>query len=133
MGFVVDQFYGLLTFLFGPAPGADLTLTIVLAKVGCDMTFFTILVGAPLNALSHLWKDLDWDFAAFRAQLGPGWYRRIVVPNLLPNWLVWIPGTAIFYSLPADLQLAVANAIGCMWALMCVRIASHSGQHKPLA
>jgi len=133
MGFIVDQFYTLLTFLFGPAPGADLTPMIVLAKVACDMSFFTVLVGAPFNALSHLWKDLNWDFTAFRAQLGSGWYRRIVVPNLLPNWLVWIPGTAIFYSLPADLQLAVANAIGCMWALMCVRIASHSRPSKPLA
>lgn len=133
MGLVVDRFYALLTLLFGPEPGAPLTPGIVLAKVACDMSVFTMLVGAPFNALSHLWKDLNWDIRAFRAQLGAGWYRRIVVPNLLPNWLVWIPGTAIFYSLPEDLQLAVANAIGCMWALMCVRIALHSRPEKPLA
>lgn len=133
MGFIVDQFYASLTYMFGPEPGASLTPSIVLAKVACDMTLFTIFIGAPFNAVSHLWKDLNWDIPALRAQLGPGWYRRIVVPNLLPNWLVWIPGTAIFYSLPPDLQLAVANAIGCMWALMCVRIASHSRPTKPLA
>ena len=103
-----------------PTPG------VVLAKMACDMFGFTILIGAPGNALSHLWKDLGWDLKAFRAAFRPGWYRRIVVPNLLPNWVVWGPGTAIFYSLPVELQLPVANAIGTCWALMCVRIAAHS-------
>ena len=36
-------------------------------------------------------------------------------------------GTLIFYSMPTDLQLVVANCIGCFWALMCARIAAHSG------
>lgn len=122
MGVVVSAFYELLAVVFGSVP----TPGVVLAKVACDMFGFTVLVGAPGNALSHLWKDLGWDVAALRAALRPGWYRRIVVPNLLSNWAVWGPGTAIFYSLPVELQLPVANAIGTCWALMCVRIAAHS-------
>ena len=59
--------------------------------------------------------------------MGPGWYRRLVLPNLLTNYFVWFPGTLIFYSMPTDLQLVVANCIGCFWALMCARIAAHSG------
>lgn len=122
MGVIVSGFYEGLADVFGSVP----TPGVVLAKVACDMLGFAILIGAPGNALSHLWKDLGWDVKAFRAALRPGWYRRIVVPNLLPNYVVWGPGTAIFYSLPVELQLPVANAIGTCWALMCVRIAAHS-------
>ncbi len=122
MGVVVSSFYELLAVVFGSVP----TPGVVVAKVLADMFVFTVLVGAPANALSHLWKDLGWDVAAFREALRPGWYRRIVVPNLVTNWAIWGPGTAIFYSLPVELQLPVANAIGTCWALMCVRIAAHS-------
>jgi hypothetical protein len=127
MGVVVSSFYRLLAVLVGD----QATPGVVAVKVLCDSTLFTMLVGAPGNALSHLWKDLGWDLAEMRRQLRPGWYRRIVMPNLLPNWVVWIPGTAIFYSLPLDLQLPVANGIGCCWALLCVRIAAHSSGADP--
>ena len=122
MGVVVSSFYEFLAFALGPVP----TPGVVLAKVLADMFVFTVLVGAPFNAVSHLWKDLGWDVAALREALRPGWYRRIVVPNLVTNWAIWGPGAAIFYSLPVGLQLPVANAIGTCWALMCVRIAAHS-------
>lgn len=129
MGVVVSSFYRLLAVVFGdqPSPG------VVALKVLCDCTLFTMLIGSPGNALSHLWKDLAWDVPAMRRHLRPGWYRRIVIPNLLPNWVVWIPGTAIFYSLPLDLQLPVANGIGCCWALLCVRIAAHSSGADPVS
>lgn len=122
MGVVVSAFYEFLAVVLGPVP----TPGVVVAKVLADMFGFTVLVGAPANALSHLWKDLGWDLGAFRQALRPGWYRRIVVPNLVTNWAIWGPGAAIFYSLPVELQLPVANAIGTCWALMCVRIAAHS-------
>jgi hypothetical protein len=129
MGIVVSSFYRLLTAAFGDQP----SLGVVAVKVLIDSTLFTMLVGSPGNALSHLWKDLGWDLAELRRHLRPGWYRRIVVPNLLPNWVVWIPGAAIFYSLPLDLQLPVANGIGCCWALLCVRIAAHSSGADPVS
>ena len=129
MGLTVDQLYRTLTTLFGDTP----TPGVVLSKVACDMLLFTPLVASPGNALSHLWKDSGWDLARIRAQLSPGWYRRLVVPNLIPNYFVWLPGTAIFYCMPADLQLVVANCIGCCWGLMCARIAAHTGGPEPLA
>lgn len=129
VGVVVSSFYRLLAVLVGDQAGPG----VVALKVLLDSTVFTMLVGAPGNALSHLWKDLGWDLAEMRRHLRPGWYRRIVMPNLLPNWVVWIPGAAIFYSLPLDLQLPVANGIGCCWALLCVRIASHSSGADPVA
>ena len=124
IGMVVSYFYTLQAAWFGSQP----TLGTVLLKVAVDMSLFTTLIGAPGNAISHLWKDCDWDFTRLREAMRPGWYRRVVLPNLLTNYFVWLPGTLIFYSMPLDLQLVVANCIGCFWALMCARIAAHSGE-----
>jgi len=123
LGVIVRYFYALQGHLFGTEP----SVRVVILKVLVDQSCFTVLCGAPFNAISHLWKDSNWDTAKLRAAMGPGWYRRLVLPNLLPNFLVWLPGNAIFYSMPPELQLPVANCIGCFWALMCVRIATHSG------
>ena len=90
------------------------------------------LVRVPLGGRTSI--GVVWKYPAepppsarLRAAMGPGWYRRLVLPNLLTNYFVWFPGTLIFYSMPTDLQLVVANCIGCFWALMCARIAAHSG------
>ncbi len=123
MGMLVSYFYTLQAAWFG----SEANLRTVLIKVFVDMAGFTIFIGAPLNAISHLWKDCGWDTARLRAAMGRGWYRRLVFPNLLTNYFVWLPGTLIFYTMPTDLQLVVANCIGCFWALMCAQIAAHSG------
>jgi len=122
MGVLISGFYSLQARWFGEEP----SLRAVSLKVAVDMLGFTVFIGAPLQAISHLWKDYGWDLSRLRASMGPGWYRRLVLPNLLPNYCVWLPGTFIFYSLPTSLQLVVANCIGCFWALMCARIAAHS-------
>jgi hypothetical protein len=126
MGILVRYFYAFQGWCFGTEP----SVRVVILKVLVDQSLFTVLCGAPFNAISHLWKDSNWDTAKLRASMGPGWYRRLVLPNLLPNFLVWLPGNVIFYSMPAELQLPVANCIGCFWALMCVRIAKHSGVRR---
>ena len=123
LGVLVRYFYALQGCLFGVEPSVE----VVVKKVLVDQLGFTVFCGAPFNAISHLWKDSNWNTAKLRAAMGPGWYRRLVLPNLLPNFLVWFPGNVLFYSMPANLQLPVANCIGCFWALMCVRIARHSG------
>jgi len=110
MGMLVSYFYTLQAAWFG----SEANLQTVLLKVLADMAGFTIFIGAPFNAISHLWKDCGWDTARLRAAMGPGWYRRLVLPNLLTNYFVWFPGTLIFYSMPTDLQLVVANCIGLL-------------------
>lgn len=97
---------------------------VIVAKTACDMLVFTPIVAAPCNAISHLWKDRNFSFSAVRAALRGRWYRNIVMPSLVPNWMVWTPGIAVTYSLPALLQLPMANLIGCFWALLCITIAA---------
>lgn len=122
MGLVLDHFYGLLATIYD-SRGWSIPATVI-AKVASDMLLFTPLFASPANAISHLWKDLDFSFEALRARMKGNWYARIVLPNLVPNLVVWIPGVACVYAMPQDLQLPLANLIGCFWALMCLQIAS---------
>ncbi|MGC4015433.1 MAG: hypothetical protein QM755_13095 [Luteolibacter sp.] len=106
--------------------GTDHSLRTIFLKMLIDMGVYTPLWAAPANALLHLWKARGFPL---RGRIfTPGWYRRIVLPNLLPNWMVWIPGVAVVYSLPPLLQLPVANLICCFWALLCISIAGEDTQ-----
>ncbi len=105
-------------------------VAVVLAKVAADMGVFTPLIASPANALSHLWKDLDFSCCALCSRLGRGWYRRIVLPNLIPNFLIWVPGVAFVYAMPAPLQLPMSNLIGCFWSLMCLQLAARTAEEN---
>jgi hypothetical protein len=49
-----------------------------------------------------------------------------VIPNLVMNWVVWIPSLIVIYSLPTALQSHVSGLIGGFWALMSLQIAAHT-------
>lgn len=121
---IVDAFYRFLGRVFD---GSGLPFPVIVTlKVLCDMFGFTTFFAAPANALSHLWKDSGYDFRAMRRAMGPGWYARLVLPNLIPNYMVWFPGVALVYAMPADLQIPMANLIGCFWSLMCLQVAART-------
>lgn len=99
---------------------------VVASKMSVDLILFMPLFAAPVIALAHLWKDAGYDAAKLRAGMGPGWYRRLVLPNLIPNHMVWIPGTLLVFCMPGDLQLTLSSLIACFWALMCLQIAART-------
>jgi hypothetical protein len=105
---------------------------VVVAKVLTDALIYTPFWAAPLNSLSHHWKAQGFPLKGAEDMLKPGWYQRIVLPNLLPNWVVWVPGVTVVYALPTMLQLPVASLIGCFWALLCISIAAPEEEMDPL-
>lgn len=119
-----DAFYRSQTLAWGAGTDGG---TIII-KVLVDMFIYTPFLASPLNSLSHYWKAKSFPRGPLR--LPRHWYRRIVMPNLIPNWVVWIPGTAVVYSLPPMLQLPVANLIGCFWALLCISIAANDSTEE---
>ncbi|MFD0893476.1 hypothetical protein KBB96_18775 [Luteolibacter ambystomatis] len=119
-GIIVDVFYT----AQGRWWGTGTSVGVIAVKMLIDMGIYTPLWAAPANALLHLWKARGFPLKG--RIFAPGWYRRIVLPNLLPNWMVWIPGVAVVYSLPPLLQLPVANLICCFWALLCISIAGET-------
>lgn len=121
-----DAFYQFQAYFWGDSPA----WYIVTIKTACDMLIFTPIIAAPCNSISHLWKENGFSFDKTRNALRGNWYHNVVMPNLVPNWMLWTPGIAITYSLPQALQLPMANLIGCFWALLCMTIANKSSNPK---
>ena len=121
---IVDALYRLLGHLFD-GRGWSMPATIG-AKLSVDLCLFMPLFAAPVIALAHLWKDAGYDFSKLRAGMTPGWYRRLVLPNLIPNHMVWLPGATLVFCMPSDLQLTLSSLIACFWALMCLQIAART-------
>jgi hypothetical protein len=119
MGANVHGFYALQSWLWGEEP----SVRTVLLKTATDMLVWSPLYASPINAISHLWHDQNYSWHATRLQLGPGWYKRVVLPNQVPGWAFWIPCLLVLYCLPTVLQMAMAAVLGCFWALMCLQIA----------
>ena len=121
---IVDGLYRALGFLFDghgwPVAGA------ITAKLAVDLCLFMPLFAAPVISLVHLWKDAGYDLSKLRAGMSPGWYRRLVLPNLIPNHMVWLPGATLVFCMPPDLQLPLSSLIACFWALMCLQISART-------
>ena len=51
-----------------------------------------------------------------------GYLRRVYVPNLISNWVVWIPAVAAVYAFDQDLQIQALGFVSCFWALVCLQL-----------
>lgn len=122
MGALTHGFYAFQAGLWGDEPG----VATVLLKTATDMLIYSPFLASPINAIAHLWHDLNYSARATRLQLGPGWYRRIVLPNQMSGWAFWTPCLLVLYSLPTSLQMPLAALLGCFWALMCLQIAQRT-------
>ena len=119
MGANTHLFYALQARLWG----ADASLATVLLKTATDMLIYSPFYASPIVAVAHLWQDQNYSFHATKLQLGPGWYRRIVLPNQVPGWTFWAPCLLVLYALPTALQMPMSALLGCFWSLMCLQIA----------
>jgi hypothetical protein len=117
-GVVIDLFYRQMARLFGSAA----SVVTVVEKVAFDQFIFTPCWLAIIIAL-FAWQHAGFRVRATMQALQGDFYRRRVVPLLLPNWAFWIPMTAIIYALPGPLQFLLFALALAAWSLIMVFIA----------
>jgi len=118
-GAVVDLFYRLSAHVFGDSA----TPAVVAQKVAFDQFVFTPLWLSVIGSL-FAWHKYGFRWAPTRADLTDGFYRRRLLPLLLPNWCFWIPMTAVIYALPVPLQFLLFVFALAAWSLIMVVIAA---------
>lgn len=126
-GVEIDLLYRGQAWLFGE--GRDWAT--LAQKTAVDQLVYVTLWGGPTMVLGMLLAHSDFSLERMRFHLRPGWYRRLVLPVVIPNWLVWVPAVMLIYMLPTALQLPVQNVVLCMWVLMVMFMTSE--QDKPEA
>ena len=118
-GVVVDSLYRGEAALFGT--GADVAT--VAFKVAFDQLVFTPPWLCLITAL-YLWRRMGFSWARTRAALGVGFFRRRVLPLMLPDWFFWIPMVSVIYAFPLPLQFLLFVFALAAWSLILVVIAS---------
>ena len=126
MGAACWLFYGLQCRLFGDGCG----FPTILCKTLVDQFVWTAFIVSPLGALFFVWLGCDFSFLKTWNTVRRGFVRRVVAPNLVANWCVWIPVVAAIYTFPRPLQIVVLGLVSSLWILLCLQIGaltSHGG------
>ena len=91
-------------------------------RAAFDQFVWTVAVIAPANSVFFYWVGHDFSLVRARREWPRPFYRRMVLPNLIPNWIVWIPVAIVTFSFPFSLQIHVNGIVCTFWTLMCVQI-----------
>jgi hypothetical protein len=113
-GTEVDAFYRLQGFLFGNEPD----LPTIATKVFIDQFVYCVFWAAPVTAVFYGWKDYGFSWSLFIQRTTKRSFLFEVARLLLSTWLVWIPATAIIYSLPSALQVPLFSLTLCFFVLL---------------
>lgn len=124
-GVEVEVFYGFQAYLFGSDPST----IVVIKKVLFDQFVFNPVYAAPFMLSCYMFMDCTCSFSEFRKKINKEFFTRKLPTALASTWCVWIPATAIVYSLPLALQIPVCNLVLCFWSLV-FDIVSKSGVKK---
>ena len=113
-GVEVDAFYRLQSILFGDG----LDWPTITAKVLVDQFVYCIVWSAPLTAAFYGWKDAGFSWSLFLQMTTRQAFLFEIARLLLTTWILWIPATAIIYSLPLALQVPLFNLTLCFFVLL---------------
>ena len=121
-GVDVDAFYRLQAWLFG----SDNQWQTIAKKVLIDQFVYCVFWASPVTAIFYEWKEADFSFTKWKKNWN---FSRLLDKNLVflvSTWIVWIPATAIVYSLPLPLQIPLFNLTLCFFVLL-VSVFSRKG------
>jgi hypothetical protein len=113
-GALVDVLYRTQATWFGDVA----TLPVIVAKIGVDQFGYNPFFAAPFGVLTYEWKNSGISLQPIRDLFTWKHYRDKIIPTLLATWAVWIPLTAIIYSLPLALQFPLFGLALTFWVLL---------------
>ena len=111
-------FYAMQARMFGDGHG----LRTLLLKTAFDQFVWTPLLPVPLTSTFFLWMGSGFSVARTVRTCRDGYFRRVLLPNLVSNWVVWIPAVASVYAFPLELQVQVLGLVACFWTLVCLQL-----------
>ena len=117
-GVVSDCMFSLNAYLFGT--GVDF-LTLCVKTVICQFVW-TPFFFAPLGSIVYFWIGRDFSVRRFRKEMPSRFYYGLVLPNLLVNWVIWIPATFAINALPTPLQVQLSGLVSSLFSLMLLVI-----------
>lgn len=113
-GAVVYEFYVLQAFWFGDSP----SWRSVVPKVLVDQLGFTVIWSIPTQTILTRWHVLHFSTSRLLQELRGNFIMDRMLPVLVMNWMLWIPGVIFIYSMPQNLQMPLAIFANAIWSLL---------------
>jgi hypothetical protein len=121
MGLCVDVLYRMQVVWFGD----EATLPVVVAQVFVDQFLYNPLFAAPLLVWLYDWRNGGYRVPKDAFNLR--YYMGHVFPTLIAGWAVWIPVTAILYTLPESVQVPLFALALSLWVLIFTWMSENRG------
>ncbi|MEO7412529.1 MAG: hypothetical protein ABIZ81_04160 [Opitutaceae bacterium] len=122
-GAEIELFYRFLARVVGEGVGVGT----IASKMVIDQFIYCPAFAVPVTVLIYGWIDARYEVTPVSADWQkPGWYRRRVLPVMIPNLAVWIPTVCIIYALPTPLQLPLQNVVLCFFTLLLAHVTQES-------
>ena len=113
-GIVSDRMFSFNAHLFG----SGISFPVLCAKTAVCQFIWTPLIFAPLGSIVYFWMGRDFSFVRFRREMPKRFYSGLVLPNLLANWILWIPVTFAVHMFPTPLQIQLSGMASALFSLM---------------
>jgi hypothetical protein len=127
-GVEAELLYRIQAGLFGTSPD----IPTIACKVMVDMGIYVPLIAVPSMAIFFALKEIDFDWKRLPSELGAGWYRRLGIPLLVTDWIVWIPAVCAIYAFPLALQLPIQNIVLCFFSLVLLVLTHKQPSREPV-
>lgn len=118
-GLTVYKFYEWQAFWFGDG----LSWRVLLPKVLVDQFAFSVFWATPYQALAFRWHALRYSGARLWKELDGNFVLERMLPILVTNWMFWIPGVTLIYSMPLILQMPLNIFATAVWSLLLAGLA----------
>jgi hypothetical protein len=125
-GIDVDAFYRLQAMIFGT--GVDLET--IIFKVLVDQFIYCVVWASPITALFYTWREANFSIGQWKGDKTWSELLDMILIFTVTTWVVWIPGTAIIYSLPYPLQIPLFNLTLCFFVILVSVFSQKENRHK---
>jgi hypothetical protein len=113
-GATVYEFYGWQAVWFGQ--GAS--WSVLAPKVCADQFGYTVIWAVPYMTMATRWQALNYSGKRLREELDRNFVAEQMLPVLVTNWMFWIPGVCLIYSMPLNLQTPLFIFATAIWGIL---------------
>jgi hypothetical protein len=96
---------------------------VLLPKVLVDQFGYTVIWATPYQTLLTRWHVLRYSFRRLGRELNLAFVTERMLPVLVANWMFWIPGVSLIYSMPTHLQAPLFILATAIWGLLLAAVA----------
>ena len=118
-GGVVFEFYQWQAVWFG----TGLAWSVVVPKILVDQFIFSVFWATSYQTLMTRWQILRFSGRRLWNELDGNFVTQRMLPVLVINWMMWIPGVTLIYTMPLNLQTPM-NIFGtAIWGILLAAVA----------